>query len=187
MKNKFIKILLLALALITIFGSVTPMAYESYDTYTYSIDGEALPSPHAYTPDVETYDSTSMGLLAGYYWCYDGDKVAIWNGEMSAEKTSDTYSEEAISFVWNEETSSYIAEKLAKDYIANYGEDSEEVNLGYIKIPEIYDDGIHGEAPVTAIADGFISTQGWADENVQKNAAKIYKGVYSIIIGKNVK
>ena len=71
MKNKIIKILLLALTLIMIFGTVAPVAYESYDTYTYSIDGEALPSPHAYTPDVETYDSTSMGLLAGYYWCYD--------------------------------------------------------------------------------------------------------------------
>ena len=44
-------------------GSVFSSAYESYDTYTYSIDGEPLLSPAAYTPDVQSYNSKSMGLL----------------------------------------------------------------------------------------------------------------------------
>ena len=81
MKSKITKILLLALAFIMLFGTIVPSAYESYDTYTYSIDGEPLKSPAAYTPDVETYSSQSMGLLAGYYWRYENEKVGIWDGE----------------------------------------------------------------------------------------------------------
>ena len=63
MKSKIVKILLLTLICVTVFGTIVPSAYESYDTYTYSIDGEPLSSPHAYTPGVEPYDSASMGLL----------------------------------------------------------------------------------------------------------------------------
>ena len=271
MKNKIIKILLLALTLIMIFGTVAPVAYESYDTYTYSIDGEALPSPHAYTPDVETYDSTSMGLLAGYYWCYDKGRVAIWNGEMTPDTFDFEYSSEGINYTWDEETSSYIAEKYAKDFVElasqtnrlsdlmkeyqlNYPTAEESVtveitlsdlegltlenalelflakadakiaeanalpendgkaifldvksteinarmyelmaehpdantNQSHIRIPDIYDDGIHGEAPVTKIADGFLSTLGWTDSYAESNALKIYRGTYTVIIGKNV-
>ena len=63
MKSKIVKILVLALVAITLFGTVSSFAYESYDTYTYSIDGTPLPSPHAYTPDTMTYTSLNMGLL----------------------------------------------------------------------------------------------------------------------------
>ena len=64
MKSKITKIILFALIAVLLVGTVFPSAYESYDTYTYSIDGIPLPSPHAYTPDVKTYDSAAMGLLA---------------------------------------------------------------------------------------------------------------------------
>ena len=63
MKSKLTKILIFALAAILLFGSVLSSAYESYDTYTYSIDGEPLLSPPAYTPDTKAYDSKHMGLL----------------------------------------------------------------------------------------------------------------------------
>ena len=259
------------MTLLMIFGTVTSVAYESYDTYTYSIDGEALPSPHAYTPDVEIYDSSSMGLLAGYYWTYEGDKVALWNGEMTPDTFDFEYSSVGISYLWDEETSSYVAEKYAKDFtelisqtfrlsdlikeyqstypaaegsavvtvtlsdlegltLANALElftakadakiaeakalpenegkaisleiNSTEIiarmnelmaehpdgdtNQSHIRIPDVYDDGIHGEAPVTAIADGFISNLGWTDSHAESSALKIYRGTYTVIIGENV-
>ena len=79
MKNRIVKLLLLAVVAIMLFGSVTASAYESYETYTYSIDGEPLPSPHAYTPDVQPYDTRTMNLLGGNFWHEDstGD-VVIW-------------------------------------------------------------------------------------------------------------
>ena len=63
MKSKFAKILVFAIVAIMLFGTVFSSAYESYDTYTYSIDGKPLISPAAYTPDVSVYDSAHMGLL----------------------------------------------------------------------------------------------------------------------------
>jgi len=259
------------MTLLMIFGSITTVAYESYDTYTYSIDGEALPSPHAYTPDVETYDSTSMGLLAGYYWRYNNGRVAVWNGEMTPETQNFEYNSDGISYLWDEETSSYIAEKLFKEFIeltsqvnrlsqlmreyqSNYpaaeGSVTVEIalsdldgltlenalelfsakadakiaeakalpenegkaisleinsteiiarmnelmlehpdgdtNQSHIRIPDVYDDGIHGEAPITAIADGFISNLGWTDSYAESSALKIYRGTYTVIIGENV-
>ncbi len=63
MKSKITKIVVLAVAMIMLFGTVLSSAYESYDTYTYSIDGETLLSPAAYTPDTAVYDSKSMGLV----------------------------------------------------------------------------------------------------------------------------
>ncbi len=79
MKNRLAKILILSLVALLLFGSFTSSAYESYDTYTYSIDGKPLSSPHAFTPEPDTYDSKRMGLLDGNYWHYDstGD-VVIW-------------------------------------------------------------------------------------------------------------
>ena len=47
MKNKLTKIIVLALAFVLLFGTVSSFAYESYETYTYSIDGLPLFSPMA--------------------------------------------------------------------------------------------------------------------------------------------
>ena len=62
MNSKITKILLLVLAFVMLFGTISATAYEPYETYTYSIDGLPLASPHAYTPGVETYGSADMGL-----------------------------------------------------------------------------------------------------------------------------
>ena len=66
--KKLSTILLLALVAVMLFGAVTTSASEPYDTYTYSIDGEPLRSPTAYTPqtvveasdmNIGKYSSTS--------------------------------------------------------------------------------------------------------------------------------
>ena len=62
MKNKLVKILLLALILVMVFGTVYTAAYESYDTYTYSIDGEPLLSPTAYSANM-VLSSSELGLI----------------------------------------------------------------------------------------------------------------------------
>ena len=62
MKNNIIKILLLLLVTVMIFGTVSVSGYEAYQTYTYSIDGQPLLSPTAYSP-ADTYDSYTTGLM----------------------------------------------------------------------------------------------------------------------------
>ena len=62
MKSRITKIFIFALIAIMLFGTLISSAYESYETYTYSIDGEPLQSPAAYTPDVSVYDSKHMGI-----------------------------------------------------------------------------------------------------------------------------
>ena len=67
MKSKITKILAFALLAIVAFGTVTASASESYNTYTYSIDGEPLDSPAAYvTSAQEVYNSTAMGLTTKF-------------------------------------------------------------------------------------------------------------------------
>ncbi len=61
MKNKIIKILLISLVLVMIFGTISASAYSAYDTYTYSIDGEPLKSPSAYDPNI-VINSSKMNL-----------------------------------------------------------------------------------------------------------------------------
>ena len=265
MKNKITKILLLAVVVILIFGTICPSAYESYDTYTYSIDGEPLKSPAAYTPEFSSYDSKSMGLLAGYNWKYDSKgNVAIWAGEMTPDSLDLNFSSDYVTFEWDGVTESYIATQFAKDFadssaLASYNavmakideyhalypatETSTGVNVwtdqleefsfsnaitsldnavdaalaaadpenaglelhlvidktgisdlllyceelhtfdgkaDYVYIPEIYDDGVHGEAPVTAVAENFL-----ASESAPISA--LYSKVTTVIIGKNVK
>ena len=59
--KKFSKILIFALIAVMIFGAVQISAYEPYDTYTYSIDGEPLKSPKAYSADA-VVDALQMGV-----------------------------------------------------------------------------------------------------------------------------
>ena len=62
MKNRIVKILILTLALVLLFGGVSVFAANPYETYTYSIDGTPLKSPDAY--DVHRSVSVAdMGLL----------------------------------------------------------------------------------------------------------------------------
>lgn len=51
MNSKFTKILLIAIALIMLVGTISASAITPYTTYTYSINGNMQLSPHAYTPE----------------------------------------------------------------------------------------------------------------------------------------
>ena len=59
--KRITKILVLALVVILLFGAVSSLAADPYDTYTYSIDGKPLASPAAYSA-MEDFDSADMGL-----------------------------------------------------------------------------------------------------------------------------
>ena len=61
MRNKLIKILVFSLALILAFAPMMTSAYETYNTYTYSIDGKALESPTAFFANAPI-DSYGMGI-----------------------------------------------------------------------------------------------------------------------------
>ena len=59
--KKIAKILVLTLALVLLFGSISSTAYVAYDTYTYSISGKQMFSPAAYSTNT-AITSTDMGL-----------------------------------------------------------------------------------------------------------------------------
>ncbi len=64
--KKITKILILALVLIMLFGTVYASAYVAYDTYTYSIAGKQMKSPTAYSTNTSV-TSSDMGLLTEKY------------------------------------------------------------------------------------------------------------------------
>ena len=59
--KKITSVLLIAFIAVLIFGTVFSSAAEPYDTYTYSIDGNPLKSPAAYSA-VDEFDSVDMGI-----------------------------------------------------------------------------------------------------------------------------
>ncbi len=61
--KKTVKILTFALIAILLVGTLQVFAYDSYETYTYSIDGEPLMSPKAYDAN-PPIDALAMGLAA---------------------------------------------------------------------------------------------------------------------------
>ena len=64
--KRIVKVLVLSMVLVLLFGTVTASAFSSYDTYTYSIDGEPLQSPPAYSPDI-TRDSYDINIIQEKY------------------------------------------------------------------------------------------------------------------------
>ena len=61
--KRITKILVLALVFIMLFGTVSSFASEPYDTYTYSIDGEPMASPPAYSA-MEDFEVADMKISA---------------------------------------------------------------------------------------------------------------------------
>ena len=59
--KKIFKILIFALVAVMLFGAFSSSAFKSYETYTYSIDGDPLQCPTAYRP-TEVIDAFSMKL-----------------------------------------------------------------------------------------------------------------------------
>ena len=86
MKNRLTKILILSLIFILLFGTVSAFGYESYDTYTYSIDGLALKSPTAYTASV-TMTSFDMKLVTSKFGGLSLNQAA----DVTADKDGNVY------------------------------------------------------------------------------------------------
>ena len=61
MKSRITKVLIFALIAIMLFGSFSAFGFDAYETYTYSIDGEPMKSPHAYTAS-STYTLGQMNV-----------------------------------------------------------------------------------------------------------------------------
>ncbi len=59
--KKLTKVLIFALIVVMLFGTVYSSAAEPYDTYTYSIDGEPLRSPAAYSA-IDDFDAIDMQI-----------------------------------------------------------------------------------------------------------------------------
>ncbi len=59
--KKTTKIIVFALVLVMIFGTISSSAFEPYETITYSIDGEPMLSPPAYSVEA-VYDEIDMGI-----------------------------------------------------------------------------------------------------------------------------
>ena len=64
MKSKIFKILLISLVIVLLLGSVSASATAPYTTYTYSIDGLMLESPHAYEAESQAFTETELKLDA---------------------------------------------------------------------------------------------------------------------------
>ena len=62
MKRRLVQVVVFALLAVLLFGTVYSSAFTSYETYTYSIDGEPLLSPEAYSA-VDSYDSSDIKLV----------------------------------------------------------------------------------------------------------------------------
>ena len=78
--KKLTKVLILAIVAIMLFGTVISSAADSYDTYTYSIDGEPLLSPTAYSA-MDDIDWVDMNLAAT-----DAPKLKLANDIVSDNK-----------------------------------------------------------------------------------------------------
>ncbi len=61
--KKLTKVLILVIVAVMLFGTVYSSAADGYDTYTYSIDGEPLMSPTAYTA-IDSFDAIDMKLAS---------------------------------------------------------------------------------------------------------------------------
>lgn len=156
MKTKLTKIIVLSIVALMLFGTFTSSAYESYDTYTYSIDGRPLASPHAYTPDVTTYNSKVMGLLTGNFWHYDstGD-IVVWPQK---ETNSGLEFKTLVDYELNESANGYMVSSYASEYIAKAIEVIEEID----KVLEKYNNKNAGKnaVEITISATEIVNPDG---------------------------
>ena len=199
MKSKLSKILLFALLAVLLFGSINVAAYESYDTYTYSIDGEPLKSPAAYTPDFTTYDSGSMGLLGGNHWAYGEDnELGIWKGTaMKPIAYGESFSSDNLLYQLNPDGESYSVVGLTSSYLQKYAleykklTDTIDSTLTKYKVPEgdavAYEyvifapDSIEAPEGELLTADNFIDSFIVAIDNAVA-ATKQAKGEDAIVV-----
>ena len=86
MKKRFIQVVVFALLAALTFGTVSASAFTSYETYTYSIDGEPLLSPEAYTA-VDSYDSADIKLVQQEF----GNKALVNANDLVSDYKGNLY------------------------------------------------------------------------------------------------
>ena len=115
--KKLTKILLLSLVLILIFGAVSASAYDAYDTYTYSIDGEPLKSPAAYTASL-SLSSASMNLLKSEF----GGVALKGVSDIVTDGNSNVYLADRDNNRIVVLNKYYSAVKILSEYVDEYGQ-----------------------------------------------------------------
>ena len=114
--KKITKILLLSLVLIMVFGTISASAYEAYDTYTYSIDGEPLKSPAAYTASL-SLSSASLNLLRPEF----GGKPLANVSDIVTDAEANVYLADKGNNRIVVLNKYYSATKILSEYVDEYG------------------------------------------------------------------
>ena len=128
-KFKFLqRILLLAMCLVMILGTVPAKAIIPYSTYTYDIDGNYVESPHAYVP-YEVVSSKTIGLevpLANPYdmctgrssYMNNGVKTFYWDRMIYI---SDGDNARVVAICYNDETNTFDFKYELNSFVNNWG------------------------------------------------------------------
>ena len=190
MKSKLSKIILFALTLALLFGAIPVSAFESYDTYTYSIDGEPLKSPAAYTPDFVTYDSSKMGLLTGNTWAYGDDGVpGYWSGLSMQPKVDKKDISDWLIFELSADGQSYSIVGIDWSFYDDYLPLLEELYKEVDKVKEEYDAPEKDEDRVSAYYIK-ISPSDFVGEDIPEmtvdNFIEVLVSVYENVVPKKI-
>lgn len=116
MKKTLIAILVLVLALVMLFGTLSVSAYESYDTYTYSIDGEPLKSPTAYSATT-LLNSANMNLLQDKF----GNKALGTISDIVTDGAGNVYIADSSNNRIVVLNKYYSATNVIESYVDEYG------------------------------------------------------------------
>ena len=111
MKNKIAKIFIFALVAIMLFGAVSSLAYQPYETYTFSIKGNIVSSPMAYHP-FDSLEYNQLGIMS------DSDCVDIVCDELGCVYISDKKYDTVHVYDEN-----YIHTGTIESWVDEYGEE----------------------------------------------------------------
>ena len=141
MRNKFMKILVFCLVLVLVFGTFGSSAYETYNTYTYSIDGKALESPTAFSANAPI-DSYGLGI----------EQYNIENGVSGSEQVNTT------DMVTDCDGNIYISQVIGeKDYKSRILILNKYYKL--VKVIETYVDEYKNEVRLSSPSGMYISDE----------------------------
>ena len=116
MKKRITSVLILVLTLVLIFGAIPAFAYESYETYTYSIDGEPLKSPTAYSATT-SINSATMNLLQDKF----GNKALDSISDVVTDGDSNVYIVDTKNNRIVVLNKYYSATNILSSYVDEYG------------------------------------------------------------------
>ena len=122
------RILLLAMCLVMLVGTIPAEAIIPYSTYTYDIDGNYVESPHAYVP-YEVITSKSLGLevelaspydmcVGRSYYMYNNVKTFYWDRMIYI---SDGDNARVLALEYSDETNKFEFKYEMTDFVNNWG------------------------------------------------------------------